>query len=370
MSAPPALHVSPGLEWHGNLELDNGYVQYTADTSSFQKLTVYDSRGRFVLGPMFTRNLGDDYFLRVTGQVVAWVREIQNIYQINAEDVYVQVGQQGRWDLMVGRFLTWRVFRKGLGFDLYTLEDTGARTTDNYTDSSWFPHAYEVNTIFLRDPAIGPSGRAAFHLYPTSWSGIELVGIYGHLNNGQDVLGGRLAAGMKLEYFSLLAGAEYQAVSSDHQLLLSDSTPCDKCASERTYGVGGSLAFTPVRPIEIAVSFAESWDHNYDFQNALDTPKTTRSWGGYGQLDAGSFFMPRSLFVGGAFFRTEFNSTGGTPEYDRHDQRAAYFAYPLGFNNAVVKLVFSEAIGYQQPANPPNLNAHMYSVRLRFAYYY
>jgi hypothetical protein len=377
MSAPPELHVSPGLDWHGNIELDNGYVQYTADASSFQKLTVYDSRGRFVLGPMFTRDLGNDYFLRVTGQVVAWVREIGGSnYQINADDVYVQVGQQGRWDFMAGRFLTWRVFRKGLGFDLYTLEDTGARTTDDYTDSSWFPHAYEVNTIFLRDPAIGPSGKAAFHLYPTSWSGIELVGTYGHLNNGQDVLGGRLAAGLKLEYFSLLAGAEYQAVSSDHQLQLSDSTPCDKCNTEKTYGVGGSLAFTPVRPVEITVSFAESWDHNYDFQNALDTPKTTRSWGGYGQLDAGSLFIPRSLFVGGAFFRTECRgilcttTANNAEEYDRHDQLAAYFAYPLGFNNAVVKLVFSEAIGYQQPANPPNLNAHMYSVRLRFAYYY
>jgi hypothetical protein len=190
------------------------------------------------------------------------------------------------------------------------------------------------------------------------------------LNNGQDVLGGRLAAGMKLEYFSLLAGAEYQAVSSDHQLSLSDGSPCDKCSSERTYGVGGSLAFTPVRPIEIAVSFAESWDHNYDYQNALDTPKTTRSWGGYGQVDVGSLFMHHSLFVGGARFLTEYNSTGATTEYDSHEQRAAYLAYPLGFNNAVVKLVFSEAIGYQQPLNPPNLNAHMYSVRLRFAYYY
>jgi hypothetical protein len=128
--------------------------------------TVYDSRGRFVLGPMFTRDLGNDYFLRVTGQVVAWVREdLANYYQINADDVYVQVGQQGLWDFMAGRFLTWRVFRKGLGFDLYTLEDTGARTGPNFTDTSqWFPHAYEVNTIFMRDPGtpdpLGP-GRVS-----------------------------------------------------------------------------------------------------------------------------------------------------------------------------------------------------------------
>ena len=370
--APPARHASSGLDWHGNLELDNGYVKYSWDQASFHPVTVFDSRGRFVLGPMFTQDLGNDYYLRVTGQVVAWAREILNYYQINAEDVYVQVGQQGVWDFQAGRFLTWRVFRKGLGFDLYTLEDTGARTGTNFSDQSqWFQHPYEVNTIFLRDPSIGPVGRAAFHFYPTPWSGIEVVGTYGHLNSAQDVFGGRLAAGMKLEYFSLLAGAEYQAVSSDHQLYLSDgTTACDKCNTEKTYGAGGSVAVTPVRPVEIAFSFAYSKDHNWDFSNALDTPKRTYSWGGYLQLDAGSLFMPRSLFLGGAFFRTEFRSEGAVDNYQRHSQVAGYLAYPLGFNNAVVKLVFSYATGYQQSASLGDINGDMYSLRLRFAYYY
>ncbi len=373
--APPATHVSSGLDWHGNLELDDGYVRYSWDAASFPRLTVYDSRGRFVLGPLLTQDLGNGYFLRETGQVVAWVRETAgSYYQINADDVYVQVGQQGVWDFMAGRFLTWRVFRKGLGFDLYTLEDTGARLDNNYTDSNWFQHMYEVNTIFMRDPSIGPAGRAAFHFYPTPWSGVELVGSYGHLNNGQDVLGGRLAGGAILEYVSLLVGAEYQALSSDHQLSQSDGTPCGKCNTDRTYGVGGSLAVTPIRPIELAFSIAYSWDHDYpDILDELETLKKTHSLGGYLQVDAGSFFMPRSLFLGGAFFRTEYLSTGGTAEYQRHDQLAAYLAYPLGFNNAVVKLVFSEATGYQELGTQGNyayLNARMYSVRLRFAYYY
>ena len=380
--APPALHVSAGLDWHGNLELDDGYVRYSWDQTSYRPVTVLDSRGRFVLGPMLTQDLGNGYFLRVTGQVVGWVREVPGtagggLYQINVDDVYVQVGQQGLWDFMAGRFLTWRVFRKGLGFDLYTLEDTGARWGTNYTDTNWFPHMYEVNYIFMRDPAITPAGRAAFHLYPTSWSGIELVGTYGHLQGSQNVLGGRLAVGMKLlEYFSLLAGAEYQAVWADQQAVFSDNTPCDKCNSRRQFGAGGSLAVTPVRPIEVAFSLAYGREHNYLDQNdELDTPKKTHSLGGYLQLDAGSLFMPRSLLLGGAFFRTEYRSTGATNEYDSQNQIAAYLAYPLGFNNAVVKLVLSEATGFQQLLTPANevtstLNAHMYSVRLRFAYYY
>jgi hypothetical protein len=364
--------VMSGLEWHGNLELDDGYVRYSSDQTSNPTVTVYDSRGRFVLGPLLTQDLGNGYFLRETGQVVAWAREILNNYQINADDVYVQVGKQGLWDFMAGRFLTWRVFRKGLGFDLYTLEDTGALYgTDFSQPKDFFQHMYEVNTIFLRDPSIGPVGRAAFHFYPTSWSGIELVGTYGHLNGAQNVLGGRLAAGVKLlEYASLLAGAEYQSQSPDQQKFDSNNAPCGKCLTERTYGAGGSLAVTPLRPIEVAFSYAWGKDEQWAALSAQHVSDTTKSLGGYLQVDAGSLLMPRSLIAGGAFFRTEYLDEGGSNIYQRHDQIAAYLAYPLGFNNAVVKLVFSEAIGYQQNLNPPNVNAHMYSVRLRFAYYY
>ena len=375
MSAPPPPTVS-GLDWHGNLELDDGYVKYSWNTGDPPE-KVYDSRGRFVLGPMLTQDLGNGYFLRETGQVVAWVREDLNYYQINADDVYVQVGQQGRWDFMAGRFLTWRVFRKGLGFDLYTLEDTGARIKPNFSDQSqWFTHMYEVNTIFMRDggtPEV-PSGRAAFHLYPTPWSGIELVGSYGRLQSGGNVLGGRLAGGIKPRYFSLLVGAEYETwLPAQQQFQVDQATlvksPCDKCGQEKKYGAGGSLAATPLQQIEIAFSLAygkhdiaediTTYAHRYD---------KTFSWGGYLQLDAGSLVMHRSLIAGGAFFRTEYRNEDDL--YHRHDQLAAYLAYPLGFNNAVVKLVFSKATGHQEHRQDPIVDGDMYSLRLRFAYYY
>ena len=366
--APPATHVSSGLDWHGNLELDDGYVRYSWDAASFPRLTVYDSRGRFVLGPLLTQDLGNGYFLRETGQVVAWVRETAgSYYQINADDVYVQVGQQGVWDFMAGRFLTWRVFRKGLGFDLYTLEDTGARVVPNFSDpSGFFTHMYEVNTIFMRDGGGVPSPRAAFHLYPTSWSGIELVGSYGRLDSGANALGGRLAGGIKPKYFNLLVGAEYEGWSAPQAL-----AGCNKCGTEKKYGAGGSVALTPLQQIEIAFNYAYGKDENYlATLGGGHTDDTTWSMGGYLQVDPLAFFVPYSLIVGGALFRTEFHDVGGLGMFQRHDQIAAYLAYPLGFNNAVVKLVFSEAIGYQQPPVLPNVDAHMYSVRLRFAYYY
>jgi len=78
--------------------------------------------------------------------------------------------------------------------------------------------------------------------------------------------------------------------------------------------------------------------------------------------------MHRSLIAGGAFFRTEYRNEDDL--YHRHDQLAAYLAYPLGFNNAVVKLVFSKATGHQEHRQDPIVDGDMYSLRLRFAYYY
>ncbi len=64
------------------------------------------------------------------------------------------------------------------------------------------------------------------------------------------------------------------------------------------------------------------------------------------------------------------SSAGGARYVPAARSIAGYLAYPLGFNNAVVKLVFSDARGYQQPANFGYINGGMYSARLRFAYYY
>ena len=314
---------------------------------------------------MLTHDFGNGNFLRVTGQVVAWVREDYNFYQINADDVYAQIGKKGVWDVMAGRFLTWRVFRKGLGFDLYTLEDTGARTKPNFADQSgWYSHMYEVNTIFMRD-SFGstpvPAGRVALHYYPSSWSGIELVGSYGRLQSGGNVAGGRIAAGIQQKYFNALGGAEYEHWAPPQQIGGPDPATgsfiaCDKCGVANAYGAGGSAALT-LNPVEFVLDAAyrkfDSW--NGQVTSVLTSSKTT-SFGGYLQLDAGGLF------------RTEFLDNDKL--FQRHWQAAGYIAYPLGFNNAVVKLVLSKATGYQTHRDDPVLDSDMYSLRLRFAFYY
>jgi len=89
-----------------------------------------------------------------------------------------------------------------------------------------------------------------------------------------------------------------------------------------------ALPLPPYNRVEIALSFAEGKDEKWDSTLAYSS-HTTRSWGGYLQLDAGSVLMARSLIAGGSFFRTE--DTNQDNDYQRHHQLAAYLAYPLGF---------------------------------------
>ena len=103
---------------------------------------------------------------------------------------------RGLWDLKVGRFRTWRVYHKGAGFDLYTIEDQGACIVRSALDGAcnldsgtFGPHTYEVSYIYDREPA----GRVGVHVYPTPWSGIEVVGTLGNSGNA-NIVGGRAAA--------------------------------------------------------------------------------------------------------------------------------------------------------------------------------
>ena len=114
------------LGWDGSAEIDVGYARYGYSLTSAKPERLYDFRGRFVTGPVLEYDFDENHFFRLTGQAVAWVREEKDTYQVNADDVYAQVGRRKKWDVKLGRFESWVVYRKGLGYDPYTLEDTGA----------------------------------------------------------------------------------------------------------------------------------------------------------------------------------------------------------------------------------------------------
>jgi hypothetical protein len=334
------LNGAMRLEFHGSAAVDVGYDKYTfPDNTAVQPNTpdtLYDLRGRFVLGADLEHDFGTNYFFHGRAQFVAWVRDTPNTYQVNADDIYVQVGQKDLWDVQLGRFLTWRVFRKGLGFDLYTLEDQGPLNNSHWNELAPFaPHIYEVSTIFLR----AQQGKAALHLYPTPWSGIELAGEYGR-DNAYNTIGGRAAGNITYGPLSVSAAGEVK-----RSTLAVDVDGCPTCGIKNDSGFGGG-AVLDFHVVELGANFARARVTSFinDMMTGVQDPtqsSTTNSFGGYLEVDPGTPLFQHRLVLGVGWDRSEWLFQDS--RFLRHTQQAAYIAYPLGFNDAMIKFVVSQS---------------------------
>jgi hypothetical protein len=350
------------LELHGGMEVDIGRARYSYSTTTQNPESFYDFRGRFVLGGVLTKDLGHDVYIRGVGQTVAWLREQQDQYQINADDVFAQIGMGQLWDLAAGRFFSWRVYRKGLGYDLYTLEDTGALKLGPYEGGTFGPHVYEADDIYYREQA----GRVALHLYPVKYLGFELLSEYGK-EGTSNTFGVRPAVNFTYSILSLSAAAETRTTD-----IAVDNAGCPTCGhqSRTGYAGGAVIAFSPIE-----VGF------NYGHQRTKiigatppatqdsDASNTRQSYGGYFEFDVGTLAFQQSLKLGFGANHTEFLTDDGN-DHEIHNQYAAYIAMPLGFNQAMVKLVLSDAelsVG-GGPTTP--YDSRMRSGRLRFSMAY
>ncbi len=393
----PKEKVWSPLEWaggriYGQTEIDVGYATYRyPEREDRPRETLHDMRGRFVLGPSFHFDFPKStYSLNVVSQFVAWVQEQSNQYLINVDDIYVQVSQGKTWDFQVGRFMTWRVYHKGLGFDLFTLEDQGASKSYPISNGDFAVHTYEVDYIFLRNSAyVGGeiAGRAAFHYYPTDVLGFELAGAYGLADNrASNTLGGRLAADLQWDFLRLSAAGEYrrQDQTGPPSATLDAGTPtertveCANCSASKNYGFGGGMVLN-FSPVTLGGSFARGTDEKRQAGGdaagvagkELGASGTRMSFGGYFELDAGSLLSSRSLILGVGVHRTEYILENFNQEF--HLQSAVYAALPLGINNAMVKLIVSQAQADLYDATDPqgtayiDLHPESTAVRLRFS---
>jgi hypothetical protein len=399
---------SPSVYLYGGLEQDTGYAVYTyRDDKLAPKETLYDLRGRFVVGPMLHHEFKNGMFVRATGQLVGWIREqSKDHYQINVDDVYGQVGGRiggGHWDFMIGRFMTWRVFHKGLGFDLYTLEDRGAAKSKGTgtDDGTYGVHTYEANYIYLRNsgPPIAneTAGRAALHYFPTRYLGAELAGVYGQVEGGTfNTIGGRLAVDFHKKLGPL--GVRVSAAGEDRFQTPTayfknvtgtgpDGQPiyehCADCLVSDHHGVAGG-AVLKYSILEAGGDLGQAW--SFVHKNSSNTTGAARdpaatgdttSYGGYFQLDPGTLLFKRALILGAGVFKTTLHTR--TSYVEQHIQGAAYIAFPLGFNDAMIKLIFSRAEldTYEKTSAdgaPVTEYLHheyaMTAARLRFAYYF
>jgi hypothetical protein len=360
------------LSWHGGLDVDPTYSQYSFENDAAQKQQFNEMRGRFVVGPTIEHRFGenDRWFVRARGELVGWVREPGN-YLVNTDDVFGQVGKSGLWDLKVGRFRTWRVYHKGAGFDLYTIEDQGACTIRSALDGAcnldsgtFGPHTYEVNNIYDREAA----GRVGVHVYPTPWSGLEVVGTLGNSGNS-NVVGGRAAALVHFDFLRVSAAAEYRLLKPGREI-----ATCPDCGVSRTYGFGGSAEVT-VKPVAVGLNVAQGTDNKYGATNGVldnDASLTRTSLGGYAEVDVGSLTIERGLVLGFGLNRTEV--VDKVDNFEQHYQGAAYVVFPLGFDAASVKLVASqstlnvESVDVNTGAVSALPSTTMQALRLRFSY--
>jgi hypothetical protein len=66
--------------------------------------------------------------------------------------------------------------------------------------------------------------------------------------------------------------------------------------------------------------------------------------------------------------------TSEVSEFNRHTQAAAYIAYPLGFNNAMVKLVLSQSDAHWEAPTGGDMfilrQSKMVAGRVRVAFYF
>jgi hypothetical protein len=95
---------------------------------------------------------------------------------------------------------------------------------------------------------------------------------------------------------------------------------------------------------------------------------TIRATGGYLQLDVGKVAFNRSVILGvGPNYTTK---TAANDDKENHLQVAGYIAYPLGFNNAFVKLVVTESRDNLSPSAAEAQSSNVFAARIRFAMYY
>jgi hypothetical protein len=378
------------LAWYGSLESDIGLAHYEAEDESQTDDTLYDHRGRFVVGPMLHLRVPGGFFFEATGQLVAWVKNNDGNPLVAADDAWGKFGRKNRWDVQVGRFEAWRVFQKfpvrshdlepefhsrGIGesagaFDLFTLEDTGALVVPPVSSRSYYVDMYEVSFILLREEA----GSVAFHYFPSSDLGFELHAKYGEQAQ-QNKYGARLAGiGRPFPALQLSAAVEARTsrtaspARSPNPLRPGEFNECSNCGRADQFGGGGGAVLS-AGPLELALSAAFGKEIGYravDGGRDTELSRKTMSVGGYAQVTLGG-----KASLGGAAFLTQ--RLDDADNFQTHVQTAGYVFYPLA-RDLSLKLVLTYATGEDdrlenRDAVPPPHNSFL-GARLRLKYFF
>ncbi len=339
--------------WGPNPNLESSRVAY------------WKQQGRMLLRVTPTYSFDEDWF--VQGQVELVGTEDQTISRsdvgaADTDDLFLRVGQWNKWDLMIGRFEGWEVFHLGMGLDQNTFERQGA--------SGLGESAYSIGFYGLTDNQFRPQGAAgnlAFHYYPFRFLRFELLGMAGTLP-AEPAVAVRPVAIVDFGWLKLKGGVEWQHITGQSASDQTDVT---------SKGVGGAVQFVFEPHIEFGLNAAQGTVESVDNlgrRNLLGS-LTRTSYGGFMNVSNGSVHHPLLFGVGGVFSRhVDQNAVAIPGVVDDYWLWQSFAAIQyVAFDQLYIKLVGGYSRGHWKTAstNPPlEFDDEVYSVRLRFSFYF
>lgn len=347
--------------------LDTSYVKFApwgnnAQTVAADRQAYGKQDGRMLLRVTPTYSFADWF---VQGQVELVGTENQSADRsksgaaADTDDLWLRIGQWNRWDFQVGRFEGWEVFHLGLGLDQNTFERQGAIGTQDplvpfygLTDNQFRP--------------AGEAGNMAVHYYPLPFLRFEALGTVGSTLNGPEVAA-RPVGIFDLGWLKLKGGVEWQRVTAQVASQHNETTQ---------KGVGGAVQFVVEPHIEFGVNAGQGTVVAYDQQGGPDKQGTfTRtSYGGFANVSNGSERYPLMFGVGGLFTRhVDQNNVANPNVVDNYWVWQSFAAVQyVVFQQLYIKLVGSYSRSHFTLAGttPTIYDDEMYSVRLRFAFYF
>ena len=215
----------------------------------------------------------------------------------------------------------------------------------------------------------GAAGNFAIHYYPLRILRFELLATVGNHSN-QPLYATRPVAILDLGWLKLKAGTEYQ-----HQ---HDPTQSDNLSYTTKKGVGGAIQFIFQPHVEFGLNAAQgtvkSVNATGDWQGTNQS-FTRTSFGGFANVSNGDPRHPLIFGVGGVYTHTEDqHNILGNGVVDKYWLMQSFMAVQyVAFQQLYIKLVAVYARGHWLTAgnDPPiTFDDDMYSIRLRFAFYY
>ena len=346
--------------------LDTGYEKFAPwgqnSNQEQSRVAYWKQQGRMLLRVTPTYSF-EDWFIQ--GQVELVGSEDQTIARsgvggADTDDLYLRLGQWSKWDFQVGRFEGWEVFHLGMGLDYLTFERQGAVGQGD---------PYSISYYGLTDNQFRPQGAAgnmAVHYYPLPFLRFEALGMAGSLSG--PAVATRPVAIVDLGWLKLKGGVEWQRVTGQQASDQSDKT---------SKGIGGAIQFVFEPYVEFGFNAAQGTVVSIDnVSRRSPTGTFTRtSYGAFANVSNGSVRYPLILGVGGLFTRNvDYNNLVDPNVVDNYWlwQSFAAVQYVI-FNQLYVKLVGGYSRGHwlNAASAPPLLSDdEMYSIRLRFSFYF